>query len=69
VWELPASGPPDPNSGGPGLKGDRQGTLEPCVAFTITEIAWSIYNQEYYVYAETLDVKGWIALQYIEVIP
>jgi hypothetical protein len=69
VWELPASWPPDPDSGGPGLKGDELGTLYRCTDFTITKVAWSIYDLEYYVYVEASDVKGWVALHLIEVIP
>ena len=51
------------------MKGDKLGTLYRCTDFTITKVAWSIYDLEYYVYAETSDVKGWVALHLIEVIP
>jgi hypothetical protein len=44
-------------------------TLEACATFAITKIAWSIYDLEYYVFVETSDVKGWVALHLIEVIP
>jgi hypothetical protein len=69
IWELPASFPPDPDSGGPGLKGEVLGTLYGCTAFAVTKVAWSIYDQEYYVYVETSGVKGWVALEIVEVIP
>jgi len=69
VFESPGSLPPDPNSGGRGLNGDVLGKLSPCETFTITKVAWSTYNQEYYVYAETSDARGWVGLYLIEVIP
>jgi hypothetical protein len=67
--ESPGSIPPDPNSGGPGGLGQVMGEVGPCMVFTITQVTWSKYNQEYYVYAETTDAKGWIGIDLIEVLP
>jgi hypothetical protein len=69
LLEYPASIPPYPDSGGKGGRGRVLGEVSPCTHFTITQIAWSIYNREYYVYAETASAKGWIALHLIEVVP
>jgi hypothetical protein len=69
LFEHPASAPPDPDSGGSGGEGKVLGKVSPCTIFTITQVAWSVYNREYYVYAETTGAKGWIALRLIEVVP
>jgi hypothetical protein len=69
LFESPGSIPPDPNSGGRGGDGNVMGTVSPCAIFTITQVAWSTYNREYYVYAETSQAKGWLPVKYIEVIP
>jgi hypothetical protein len=69
VWEFPGIEPTDPNSAYQGRRGELIGTLASCAWVTITDYSWSEIDQEFWVYVETKDVKGWITLDGVNQAP
>jgi hypothetical protein len=78
VWNLPGVPPvldatyidnPQESSGPPkGLTGGKVVSLAPCTIVTASKLAWSQYNNIFYLYIEHGSVRGWIMDYQIEVI-
>jgi hypothetical protein len=69
VLELPGLPPIDPDSYPYADYGELQGTIWECTPATVTQYAWSDYDQEYFVYVVTDGLEGWVALCYVDLAP
>ncbi len=69
IFEFPGVEPLDPNSAYQGHTGKNLGSLRACTAVTITDYAWSEFDQEFWVYVKTEDLEGWVWLEDVDVEP
>ncbi len=66
IWELPGI-PPGPNSSsGSGILGREKGLLLPCSEAKITDYAWSETDQDFYLFIEQGEAKGWIKMEFMD---
>lgn len=69
LWERPGLDPVDSDSSSQSNTGKRLGWLEACTEIEIIDLAWSETDQEFYVYAKTNNLEGWLVVSLVDFAP
>ena len=66
VWEFPGTAPPDPESAPKGYRGAVVGYVTECQSVRVTDVSWSQWDGQFWVYIVAPQVNGWITWVFLD---